>query len=119
MSDEMKELLREIADVLKVVYIPQIKSSLEAEFGNARPEKRLAYDLLQADRSQSKIVEIVKDSITGASISTGSIANWCMAWERLGLARREGGKEKSGSSYVKCFSLRDYDIEVPEVKVKE
>lgn len=115
MSDDVKELLREIADVLKVVSIPQIKSSLEGEFAKAKLEKRLAYELLRSDRSQGKIIEIVKNSIPGASISSGGIASWCMTWERLGLARKEG----SGGSYVKCFSLKDFGIEVPEVKIEE
>lgn len=118
-SDEIKELLNEITAILRVVSVPQIKNSLETEFKEATQEKKLAYELLQSDRSQGKIVEIVKNTISGARISTGGIANWCMTWERLGLARKERSKEKPSGSYVKCFSLREYGINVHEVRIKE
>lgn len=70
------------------------------------PEKKLAYELTDGNRSAYQIAEILKVSMT-------SIHRWWRDWERSGLLTRTEAKGKT--SLKKRFDLADLGIEVPDI----
>jgi hypothetical protein len=101
------EVLQEILVWTKVGMYPAVERMLQDQFAKARPEERLAFELLDGRRSQKDIVAISKQSVAEAKISPTALSVWVGKWEKLGLVR------KNGNMVARLFSLRDFWIDVP------
>lgn len=113
-NDTTEDALQEIASILKILTFSQVKESLERILPENNLAKRLAYELLDKDRPQSEIAMIVKRSLPKSKTTQSTISKWCSSWEKLGLVRKD-----SKDNYIKCFSLSDYDINVPRAIITD
>jgi hypothetical protein len=102
------KVLEEILMWTKVGMYPTVERMLQSQFKSARPEERLAFELLDGTRSQKDVVAISKKSIPEAKISPAALSAWVAKWEKLGLVR------KNGNMVTRLFSLRDFGIDVPQ-----
>ena len=108
-DDRVVTLLEELVTWTRIGMYSAAETLLRKQFAESRPEERLAYELLDGNRSQKQVIEICKKSVEGAKISPAAISRWIVKWEKIGLVRRS----ESGSK--KNFSLPDFGIEVPSV----
>ena len=95
-------ILKEMLVWTKVGMYSSVKDLILSEFLEAKPETKLAYELLDGHRSQSEIVEYCKKNIKDPKISNASLSRWTKSWENLGLL------EKNGNTIKKNFSLLDF-----------
>lgn len=104
-NEQIKNILEEMLVWTKAGMYSSVSSLIMSEFENTRDEKKLAYELLDGDRSQSEIVGICKNEFgSDAQVSTSSLSNWVNSWEKLGLIK------KYGISVTKNFSLLDFNF---------
>lgn len=103
------ELLEELVVWTKAGLYNSVRALVQEEFGDARPEQRLAYQLCDS-QIQSEIVRICKEAVgKDATISQPSVSDWMSRWDRLGLITRQG------RTVVRHFSIDDFGLDVPEV----
>lgn len=100
--ESTESLLKEILIWTKVGMYASVKNLIISEFEEANDEKKVAFELLDGERSQSEIVDYCKDKIPDAKISNASLSIWTKTWEKIGLV------ERNGSKISKNFSLLDF-----------
>jgi hypothetical protein len=105
----MLDVLEEILLWTRVGMYPAVERMMQSQFGNARPEERLAYELLGGDYNYRDIVNIAKKAVPDAKISPATISTWATKWEKFGLV------QKNGKAVTRLFSLLDFGLEVPRV----
>lgn len=103
--DRMIRLLEEILKWEKIGGIQQVKNVL-AELLKTDVEK-LVYE--NSDNRTSREIS----EITGVSHAT--VINYWKKWAKYGIV--EEVRAQGGTRYKRIFSLSDFGIEVPEVKV--
>jgi transposase-like protein len=106
-QDRMIELLEEMLKWTKVTSIPHVKRFLSEILQS--DEERIAYHY--SDGRDSR--EVAK--VAGAHFTT--VARWWKTWIRAGIAEPVGAQR--GERAKRAFSLEDFGIEVPSLKVVE
>lgn len=106
----VEDLLEQLLAWTRVGMYPVAKQLLFDKFAEARPEERLAYELLDGDRSQKDVLEVCTRSLSDPKISRSGLSSWVSKWEKLGLV------QKAGSNVKRLFSLEDFGLDVPPVK---
>ena len=110
---EMLKILEEILIWTRASSFPSVKRLIQEVFLPSRLEERLSYELLDGTIKQGEIVEICKKALgPECKISSPTLSIWVSKWERMGLVMKKEGKN------VRCFSLMDFEIDVPLEKIK-
>lgn len=104
-DDETVNLLKELVKWTKVTNIPKVKKILLETLPS--PEEKVAYELSDG-RSSDKIAKKV-------GVSSMTITRWWKKWINIGIA--ESISARGGQRAEKTFSLEDFDIEIPKVKI--
>ena len=106
-EDRMIELLEELVRWTKVTSIPSVRELLLKMLES--PEGRIAYHSSDGERASREVGRI-------SNVSYRTIANWWKTWTRAGIAEPisvRGGGERA----KRVFSLDDFGIEVPAIRV--
>ena len=112
MSNEKSEqtiLLREILKWIKFAGIKEVKNTLVSLLDTE--QKRLVYHLSDGGRGIVKIAKLVGIG------STKTIFDMWQAWLKFGLG--ESIPVKGGTRFKRSFDLKDFGIEVPQIKEPE
>jgi len=104
-DERIVELLQELVKWTKVTSIPEVKDILLETL--SKPEEKVAYECSDG-RTGAKIAEKV-------GVHQTTISTWWKKWVKLGIA--EYVSASGGKRGKKTFSLDDFDIEVPSIKV--
>ena len=104
-EDKMIELLEELVKWTKVATFPSVKKLLLEIL--PKPEQKIAY--------QASDGETIKEVAKQANASVGTISKWWEQWTRAGIA--EDVPVRGGERTIRKFSLDDFGIEVPVIKV--
>jgi hypothetical protein len=112
-ADRIEDLLEQILAWTRVGNYAAAKQILLDNFGDAKPEERLSYQLLDGTRSQKDVLEICLRSLAEPKISRSGLSAWVTKWEKLGLV------QKAGSNVKRLFSLPDFQLAVPAAKSDE
>jgi hypothetical protein len=105
-EDKMIELLEELVKWTKVTSIPNVKKILTAIL--VKPEEKIAY---QASDGKKTIKQVAKR----ANVATGTVSGWWKKWAKVGIV--EAFSVAGGTRAKRVFSLDDFGIEVPVIKV--
>ena len=98
-------MLKELVKWTKVTTIPKVKTLLLETLSS--PEEKVAYECSDG-RAATKIAE-------GVGVARTTILNWWNKWVKLGIA--ESISARGGSRAKRVFSLEDFDINIPSIKV--
>lgn len=105
-ENRMIELLEELVKWTKVTSIPRVKELLLKILES--PEERVAYQSSDGERSTRSVADI-------ANVGHYRIADWWKTWIKAGIA--EPVSVRRGERAKRIFSLDDFGIEVPVIKV--
>jgi hypothetical protein len=105
-ENEQTVLLREILKWIRFAGMKEVKNTLVSALDSE--QKRLVYHLSDGSRVT---VEIAKLAGIG---SHQTVADMWKAWLRLGLG--ESIPVKGGTRFKRSFDLKDFGIEVPQIK---
>lgn len=107
MSEENRvvELLEELVKWTKVTSIPKVKELLLDTL--SKPEEKVAYELSDGKAA----VKIAKK----VGVSDVTVGKWWKKWVKIGIA--ETIAARGGTRAKRTFSLAEFDIEVPSIKI--
>lgn len=109
-SARLVSILEEMLTWTKAGMYSSVQQLMKNQFGDARNEEKLAYELLDGKRQLGDIIQICKQVVGEAVIiSKPSLSKWATKWERLGLVKKDGKK------ISRLFSLADFGIQVPQL----
>jgi transposase-like protein len=105
-QDIIIELLGEMLKWIKVTNIPHVKTLLSEILPSDK--EKIAYHYSDGRSSR----EVAK--LAGVKFST--VAKWWKTWSKAGIAELIGAKR--GKRAKRIFSLEEFGIEVPSLKVR-
>jgi len=105
-EDRMIELLEELVRWTKVTSIPKVKELLVDILES--PEEKTAYQSSDGEKTSREVA-------SQANVSQFTVAKWWKNWIKAGIA--EPVSVRRGERAMRIFSLADFGIEVPAVKV--
>jgi hypothetical protein len=105
-EDKMVSLLEELVKWTKVTSIPHVKKLLTEIL--VKPEEKIAYQI--SDGKQT-----VRQVGKQANVSRNTVSVWWNKWIKAGIA--EPISVKGGTRAKRAFSLDDFGIEVPVIKL--
>ena len=106
-QDKIAELLGELLKWIKVTSIPHVKTLLQ-EILQSDKEK-IAYHYSDG----RSIREVAKSANVGLS----TVDNWWKTWSKYGIV--ELVSVKRGKRVKRIFSLEDFGVKVPKLKMKK
>ena len=106
-QDKIVELLNELLKWIKVTSIPHVKTLLQEILRNDK--EKIAYHCSDG----RNIREVAKSANVGVS----TIGNWWKTWSKYGIV--ELVSVRRGKRVKRIFSLEDFGIQVPRIKMKK
>jgi predicted HTH transcriptional regulator len=105
-EDAMIRLLEKLVKWTKVTSFPKVKELLLSILDS--PEKMVAYQASDGEKTSREIAKI-------ANASQPTVTKWWKAWIKAGIA--DPVSVQRGERAKQIFSLEDFGIEVPSIKI--